>query len=164
MKARLMRPILKILTATSVQQRGAVLLLLTIAQGSWGDTLSDLQRIELRVHDYYYGFIKRDAVRLTRAFDTLNGTMKLPYSNASGSGFENGLFAEIVPSWASKKALAPEELDECELEILNIDLVHGRLASVKLRMKVVDEEFIDLLALQKIDGQWKITNKSFVSL
>lgn len=146
-------------------QRGVVALLFLVGtQASWSETATDLQRVEQRVQDYYYGFIERDEARLVQAFDIANGTVKLPYSNESGAGFENGLFANIVPSWASKKPLSQLEQDQCELEILGIDIVRGSLASVRIRMKVVDEEFIDLLSLQKIKGRWKITNKSFVPI
>ena len=126
---------------------------------------SHFQAIQQTINDYFYGYINRDAHRLNRAFDTTNGTMKLPYTTEDGKmGFKNGYFKEIIPRWVNKESIAEAIKKDCFLEILDIDIVEGKMATAQLKMKIGKQTYLDVLSLQKIDQIWKITNKMYIEL
>lgn len=125
----------------------------------------DLLLVKTTVENYFYGYVDRNIVQLNAAFDTTNGTMKIPYQSEEGKeGFKNGSFSEIVKKWGSRKPLSAEDRKACTLEIQDIDVVDGKLATARLKMKVVDKVYLDILSLQKMNGQWKITNKMYITL
>jgi hypothetical protein len=122
----------------------------------------DLKLITISIQNYYDGYIERDIDKLNKAFDTENGTMKVPIdSNDSSKGFKNIFFKELVPKWGNREKLSTKELQNCALRILNIDVEGGKIASAKMSMKVGDVTYIDILSLHRIDGEWKITNKIY---
>ena len=129
------------------------------------ETKDDLTLVKESVENYFEGYIHRDLARLELAFDTENGTMKLPTkSDAGEEGFENGLFKEIVPKWAGREKLSKEVLEQSKLEFQSINVVSPELAVVVIRMQVGDQVYIDVLSLQQINAQWKITNKMYIAL
>ncbi len=128
-------------------------------------TPSNMEAINKVVEDYFYGYIERDSNRLYRAFDTEHGTMKLPYTFEDGkAGFKNGYFKEIIPVWANKPQMPAPIRTKCQLEILHIDIVEYKMAIVKLKMRIGDQTYLDVLSLQKINNTWKITNKMYIEL
>ena len=94
----------------------------------------DLTRITQTIQNYYDGYIERDIDKLNKAFDTDNGTMKVPTDN----GFKNVFFKELIPKWGNRAKLSARELQDCALQILNIDIEYGNIASAKMSMKVGD--------------------------
>jgi len=115
------------------------------------------------IQNYYDGYIERDINKLNKAFDTENGTMKIPVKeNEKIIGYKNAYFKDLMPIWGNRKKLTDEILKNCALEILNIDIVDAKIASAKISMKVNTVTYIDILSLQKINGFWKITNKMYV--
>lgn len=126
---------------------------------------NETKSIQETMENYFYGYIERDSVKLFKAFDTENGTMKLPTKSKDGTTqFENGYFKDIIPRWSNRAKLSAEELNNCALEIQNIDNVNGQIASAKMKMTIGKTIYTDILSLQKIDGEWKITNKIFIEL
>lgn len=125
----------------------------TLAQNKTDDLTSITQTIQ----NYYDGYIERDIDKLNKAFDTDNGTMKVPTDN----GFKNVFFKDLVPKWGNRAKLSLSELQDCALQILNIDIEYGNIASAKMSMKVGDVTYIDILSLHIINGEWKITNKIY---
>lgn len=124
----------------------------------------DITLITQTVNNYYNGYIERDIEKLYQAFDTENGTMKVPLDSKNPSkGFKNVLFKTLVPKWGNRAQLSTMELQNCALHILNIDVESGQIASVKMSMKVGDTTYIDILSLHVIDSIWKITNKIYLS-
>ncbi len=125
---------------------------------------SSINAITKTVQNYYDGYIERDINKLNAAFDTLNGTMKVPIlENDKIIGFKNHYFKDLMPKWGNRTKLSKEVLQNCALEILNIDVVDNTIASVKMSMKVDTITYIDILSLQKKKNDWKITNKIYVS-
>lgn len=125
----------------------------------------DLTSVQATVEDYFYGYVERDSVRLYRAFDTENGTMKLPENTKDGkTKMVNGYFKEIIPRWSNRNKLSKKEENNCRLEITSVDVVNGKMAIVKMKMWVGDKTYFDVLSLQKINLNWKITNKMFIEL
>jgi hypothetical protein len=122
-----------------------------------------LQEIQSTIQNYYDGYIERDLNKLNKAFDTENGTMKVPViENDVVTGYKNSFFKDLTPIWGSRKKIPKEVLANCALEILNIDVVYKKIASAKISMKLDTITYIDILSLQKISGIWKITNKIYV--
>ncbi len=125
----------------------------------------DTALITSTIENYFYGYIQRDADLLHKAFDMENGAMKVPVTNEQGmQTVENNYFKELIPKWASREKLPEAVLSESELNILAIDIVDGEISSAKISMKVGETTYIDILSLQKINQEWKITNKIFVVL
>lgn len=114
------------------------------------------------VENYFYGYINRDIDLLNKAFDLENGTMKVPIKEGDTIvGFRNRYFKEVVPKWGNREKLPKEQLDNCKLTILFLDIVDEQMAIVKISMKVDTIIYIDLLSVQKIKDDWKITNKTY---
>ena len=117
------------------------------------------------IENYFYGYIERDGEKLRRAFDMVNGTMKIPKSGENGiTAFTNAYFKELIPRWAGRAKLSASELKNCYLTILSMDIESGEIASAKMKMEVGNKTYIDILSLQKIKGEWKITNKIYIEL
>ncbi len=123
----------------------------------------DLQNIITAIENYYNGYILRDYSLLEKAFDTENGTMKVPILKEEKIiGFQNQFFKDLIKKWGLREKLSEEIVKKCKLTILNIDTVNEQMASTKISMKVDSITYIDILSIQKIDGNWKITNKIFI--
>jgi len=124
----------------------------------------DIDGITAAVQNYFDGYVDRDIAKLNKAFDIANGTMKVPVTKDGHTmGYQNRYFKELMPIWGNREKLDPEVRKKCRLEILNMDVVDSRIATARISMKVDQMEYIDMLSLQKIEGQWKITNKIYVA-
>lgn len=124
----------------------------------------DIDGITAAVQNYFDGYVDRDIAKLNKAFDIANGTMKVPVKRDGHTiGYQNRYFKELMPIWGNREKLDPEVRKKCRLEILNMDVVDSRIATARISMKVDQMEYIDMLSLQKIEGQWKITNKIYVA-
>ena len=129
---------------------------------SIAQTTTESQLVEKSVKYYYDGYIQRDINKLYKAFDTENGAMKVPIKNDNEiTGFKNVFFKDLVVKWGNREKLSKEILKNCALKILNLDIVDATIASAKINMKVDKVTYIDILSLQKIKGNWKITNKIY---
>jgi hypothetical protein len=123
----------------------------------------DLQNIITIIENYYNGYIYRNYSLLEKAFDTENGTMKVPIlKDEKIIGYQNNFFKDLIQKWASREKLTEEIIKKCKLTILNIDTVNAQMASAKISMKLESITYVDILSIQKIDGNWKITNKIYV--
>ncbi|MGB5236529.1 MAG: nuclear transport factor 2 family protein [Flavobacteriaceae bacterium] len=127
------------------------------------DNSEDTALISATIKNYFDGYIHQDSVLLHRAFDMENGAMKVPETDKKGKEIVvNRYFRDLIPKWASREPFAPEIMANSALEIQNIDMVDGKISSAKISMKVGETTYIDILSLQKINQDWKITNKIFV--
>jgi len=123
----------------------------------------DITLITTTIENYFDGYIHRDGTLLHKAFDMENGAMKVLRMNEDGIEIvENSYFKELIPLWASREKLPDTVLSQTELKVLAVDIVDEKIGSAKIRMKVGETTYIDILSLHKILGQWKITNKSFI--
>lgn len=129
------------------------------------DSVHDVHFITATIENYFNGYIERDSVQLYRAFDHVNGVMKVTSKTKEGKEIvENIYFKELLPKWSGREKLPQSVLDNSELKILNIDVAESKIGSAKIFMKVGDDVYIDILSLQKINGEWKITNKIFLTI
>ena len=88
--------------------------------------------------------------------------MKVPKKeNGVTVGFRNRYFKEVVPKWGNRKKLPKAQLDNCKLDILSLEVIDDQMAIAKISMKVDTVIYIDFLSVQKINGDWKITNKTY---
>ena len=127
------------------------------------DKKNEVGLIKTTIENYYNGYMNRDFLLLEKAFDPQNGTMKVPIlKDEKIIGFQNHFFKDLIQKWSSREKLSDDVLKKCALTILNIDIVEQKMASAKINMKVDTITYIDILSLQKIAGDWKITNKTFV--
>jgi hypothetical protein len=127
------------------------------------DKKNEVGLIKTTIENYYNGYMNRDFLLLEKAFDPQNGTMKVPIlKDEKIIGFQNHFFKDLIQKWSSREKLSDDVLKKCALTILNIDIVEQKMASAKINMKVDTITYIDILSLQKIAGDWKITNKIFV--
>ena len=78
-----------------------------------------------------------------RRKDEVDGVLSVPIRDA-------------IKKWTSRPA------DESWGKVLSIDIVDGRMAVSKVEMLYRGHIYIDLLSLYKINGDWKIVNKTFV--
>ncbi|NVJ89305.1 MAG: nuclear transport factor 2 family protein [Flavobacteriaceae bacterium] len=125
---------------------------------------NDIQKITKTIQNYYDGYIYRDISKLNKAFDTINGTMKVPIvTNGKVTGYANNYFKDLQTKWGNREKLSKEVLQNCSLTILNIDVVDGVVASAKISMKVDTVTYIDILSLEVMNNQWKITNKIYAT-
>lgn len=123
----------------------------------------DIALITTTLENYFDGYIQRDSALLHKAFDMDNGTMKVKGTDIKGIEIvENSYFRDLIPKWASREKLSEEIIIDSALEIQNIDVVDGKIGSAKISMKVGETTYIDILSLQKINRDWKITNKIFI--
>jgi hypothetical protein len=127
------------------------------------DKKNEVDLIKTSIENYYNGYINSDFLLLEKALDPQNGTMKVPIlKDEKIIGFQNHFFKDLIQKWSSREKLSEDVLKKCVLTILNIDIVEQKMASAKINMKVDTTTYIDILSLQKIAGDWKITNKTFV--
>ncbi len=124
---------------------------------------NDIELVTSTIENYYNGYVHRDSVKLYRAFDHVNGVMKVPSKDEKGEDYvKNVYFKDLLPKWYGREKLSQDVLDNSELKILNIDVAEGIIGSAKIYMKVGDDVYIDILSLQNINKQWKITNKIYM--
>lgn len=127
--------------------------------------MNDTQLVIKTIENYFNGYIERDNYKLNMAFDTQNGTMKVPVKTQSGEvSFENNYFKDIIPKWSNGEKLSAAVLNNCSLKILSLDIVEGVMGIAKIEMKVDNTVYLDVLSLQKLNREWKITNKMYVVL
>jgi hypothetical protein len=127
------------------------------------DKKNEVDLIKTSIENYYNGYINSDFLLLEKALDPQNGTMKVPIlKDEKIIGFQNHFFKDLIQKWSSREKLSEDVLKKCVLTILNIDIVEQKMASAKINMKVDTTTYIDILSLQKIASDWKITNKTFV--
>ena len=108
------------------------------------------------IEDYILGWQNADIARLSRAFEVNEGRIIWTSDSEDGEVLRSITFGEslerrkVQPTYGKK------------WEILNLDIVEGRLGVAKVFISTKKGYYIDYLTLQKIDNQWKIVTKMFV--
>jgi len=112
---------------------------------------SDYAAVEQAVQYYFDGLDTNDPALLKKAF----------YSEAQLMAIRNGSYSETpfenwIKNFGPKKPSGGDKL----YEIMHLD-VAGTAALVKTHLEYPNVTYYDYLALLKIDGNWKIVNKSY---
>ena len=115
---------------------------------------SPLQAIAATVQDYFEGMYYRDPGRLRKAF----------HPKASLFGHLQGAWV-IIPldQWlgmVESRPVPAESGEPFDMRIVATD-VTGQVAAVKVADLYRGLRFTDYLSLARVDGQWRIVNKTF---
>ena len=118
-----------------------------------GET-SDRQAINATIQDYFEGMYYGDTGRLRKAF----------HPDAFLFGHFKGAFMQLsLDQWLKivEGRKIPAEVGEpFDMKIVSVD-VTGQVGFVKVVDLYQGLRFTDYLSLARIDGQWKIVNKTF---
>jgi len=116
--------------------------------------MSELQAISATIQDYFEGMHFRDAGRLRRAF----------HPKACLFGHLQSAFVHIpLDQWlgmVESRPVPAENGEPFDMRIVSTD-VTGQVATVKVADLYRGLRFTDYLSLVKVDGQWRIVNKTF---
>ena len=107
---------------------------------------------------YFKGAATSEAHYFEKAFDVANAHMK--YVSKDQSGKE---VMRIVPITDAIKGWTSRPPEKSWGKIISIDTVDDKMAVAKVEMLYRGTIYVDLLSLYKINGEWKIVNKVFVS-
>lgn len=134
----------------------AVPLSVTAVVGGPSATETDAA-IRATLDNYLAGVDKQDMALLEKAFAADHAHMKYVVKAESG-----GETVKIVPIREAFANWTKPPAKPCKGRVINLDVADGRMASAKYEFIWGDVTFIDFLTLYKIDGEWKIVNKTFV--
>lgn len=115
---------------------------------------SDREMIRATVQNYFDGMMQRDRTKLDLAF----------VSEARLIGFRGSDFT-ITPyeEWAAATASGtPRSVDEYKNELISIR-INGHAAVAETELYWPGIYYYDYLTLLKVNGSWKIVNKSWSS-
>ena len=109
----------------------------------------EVAAIQAAVFNYFEGINEKDRARLESAFDT-SAQLKSP----DGAGaVKVEPIADAIARWMDGKAQSRKG------KILAFEITDNQVAQVVFDY---DGIFVDFLTLFKLDGQWKIVDKSFI--
>lgn len=115
---------------------------------------SDLQGISATVQEYFEGMYYRDVGRLRKAF--------LPTACLFGH-LQDAFIHLPVEQWLAmveSRPIPAESGEPFDMRIVSTD-VTGQVATVKVADLYRGLRFTDYLSFAKVDGQWRIVNKTF---
>lgn len=130
------------------------LTLLMVPTSQAQETTDETQLREL-VEGYIVGWREADTERLRDVFDEA-GHILWVSTNADAETLNARTFADVL----KRRKKQPEY--GLDWEILNLDIVDGKLAVAKVHISRKGGSYIDFLVCQRIDDQWRIVNKTFV--
>ena len=110
---------------------------------------SEVAAVQATVYDYFEGINAKDRARLENAFDT-SAQLKSPDGDGA---VKVEPIADAIARWMSGEAQSRKG------KILALEITDNQVAQVVFDY---DGIFVDFLTLFKLDGQWKIVDKSFI--
>lgn len=119
---------------------------------------ADIKAIEAATRTYLDGLYEGDADKLAHVF---HETSALTTAREDGTIqiVPRGEWLEAVRNRPSPKAAGLQRDDH----ILTIDLVGPTLALVKVKCQMPPRYFTDLLSFLKVESQWQIAQKVFMT-
>lgn len=126
-----------------------------IAQDPQTESVLHDHEAEIRdvVADYFWGRQNGDQVRLERAFELENGHFKFVRRDETDS-----LVSMTLGDFAARMDASIPTPNEGR--IMMMDIVDEQMAFVKLELAGTNRTFIDYFILYRIDGAWRIVNKT----
>lgn len=109
------------------------------------------QLIETTINYYFDGLVNHKPESLEKAF-TKTATMKSA----------DGEFSEVNAIEALSAYVNANEPVKTKTSITSISVV-GNAASVQLELEYETFSYVDFMHLLKIDGEWKIVSKTYVT-
>ncbi len=119
---------------------------------------TDEKAIRAIIADYVQGWREADPKRLSRVFALEEGRVLWLAERSGKQVLASRTFEKILQR--PRKAQPEYGL---EWEVLDLDVIDGKLASAKVRISRRGGSYIDLLLLHKIEDEWRIVTKTFVS-
>ncbi len=119
-------------------------------------TSADYASVHAVIDSYFEGARTATSAPFEKAWELENGRIVFVRRKDGIDGVISVPIRDAIKSWTSKPA------DESWGKVLSIDIVDGRMAAAKVEMLYRGHIYIDLLSLYKINGDWKIVNKTFV--
>ena len=116
----------------------------------------DEARIREVVDLYFNGVVNADRALLERAWDR-NAHMKHVKADRDGIEAVHVVPIDVAFEWWTR-VKAKTSLGK----VLSVDIVDGKMAFVKFEFHYNKLDYIDYLSLYKVNGEWKIVNKTFV--
>jgi hypothetical protein len=109
----------------------------------------EVAAVQATVYDYFDGINTKDRARLESAFDT-SAQLKSPDGDGA---VKVEPIADAIARWMGGEAQSRKG------KILALEITDNQVAQVVFDY---DGIFVDFLTLFKLDGQWKIVDKSFI--
>ncbi len=119
-------------------------------------TSADYESVHAVIDSYFEGARTATSAPFEKAWELENGRMVFVRRKDGVDGVVSVPIRDAIKRWTSKPA------DESWGKVLSIDIVDGRMAVSKVEMLYRGNIYIDFLSLYKINGDWKIVNKTFV--
>ena len=118
----------------------------------------DEQRVRDVVGLYFKGAETGNASYFERAFDVENAHMKSVRTDSTGlQQIRTTPIARAIEGWTSRP---PEESWG---KIHTVNVIDGKLAHATIEILFRGTIYVDVLALYKVNDDWKIVNKTYVS-
>jgi hypothetical protein len=108
-------------------------------------------------YNYFNGVTTGDQALLEKAFDIDFGHMKMVSVNKE-TGKES---LRVVPFKEFAGYFKKPTKDTWHANVLSVDIVDNKMAMVKLDFDTPKTHYIDYLVMYKMNGAWKIVNKTF---
>lgn len=131
----------------------AIIFILSLSAISFGQT-NDLELVRVPLENYLKGHATGDGEYFKKAFHTEGQLIFI-----RDGKYTTRSFAEYIAG-ASGKPAADEA--KRKRRIASIEVV-GNAAFAKIILDYPSAKFTDYMSLLKIDGEWKIVNKTFVA-
>jgi len=109
------------------------------------------------VDKYYRGVVTADRALIEAAWDVDRGHMKHVQGSGAGESVNVTPISLAIDWWTRVKASTSSS------KILALDIVEGKMASVKFEFVYDRLYYIEYLTLLKVSGNWKIVSKAYVS-
>ena len=114
--------------------------------------------VHAAVDGYLDGVAKADAALLERVWDLDQGRMVFVRARDGNETVVDVPIRDAIQRWTSRTP------DPSSGRVLSINIIDGRMALAQVDMVYGPHHYVDLLSLYKVNGAWKIVNKTFVEL
>lgn len=125
--------------------------------GVEGEGSADEAAIRVAVDKYYRGVVTADRDLIESAWAVARGHMKHVKSHGAEERISVVPISTAVDWWTRVKATTSSS------KILALDIVEGKMASVKFEFVYDRLFYMEYLTLLKVSGNWKIVSKAYVS-
>ena len=128
----------------------SIVYLALVVPASANAQTDELSKIHKTLNDYMIGGDEQNGERIASAF----------HPQAMMKFIRDGQYTEVNAADFFRNGVKPGTKLDRTCEVASVDIT-GHAAMAKLLLKYADKTFTDYMALLKIDGEWKIINKSF---
>ena len=117
---------------------------------------NDTQQVMQAVEDYVIGWRNGDKELLKKTFDMDAGVVLWVDKKGERERLKSMTLADLA------NRVKPQLNFGIGYTLQSLEITDGQLAVARVKIPIGNSHYIDVLELQKINGQWKIVLKSFV--